>query len=71
MIAAMLKDDEGSKERVRELLDGLEDELHKDIANPATRAALHDIAMVRDYVRDRSPSLKMLLEHLALSVPSK
>ena len=69
IIAAILKDDEGVKERVRELLDGLESELHKKIADPAARAALRDIAIVRDYVRDRSPSLKMLLEHLALSVP--
>jgi len=70
IIAAMLKDDEGIKERVRELLDGIEHELATKISDPAARAALADVAMVRDYVRDRSPSLKMLLEHLALSVPT-
>jgi hypothetical protein len=70
IIAAMLKDDEGVKERVREFLDSLEAELHKKIKDPAARAALGDLGLVRDYLRDRSPSIKMLLEHVALSVPT-
>lgn len=68
-ITKFLKDDEGVKERTRELLDGLEAELYKKISDPKARAALGDISMVRDYLRDRSPSLKMLLEHLAVSLP--
>jgi hypothetical protein len=65
-IATLLKEDD--KERVREFLDAIESQLRPRIGEPKVRAALADIAMVRDYLRDRSPSLKMLLEHLALSL---
>lgn len=68
-IAKLLKDDEGTKERVREFVNALEAELHKRVGEPKAREALADIAMVRDYLRDRSPSLKMLLEHLAIGLP--
>jgi hypothetical protein len=62
--------EDGTKERVRDFLNGLEHELHKRIAKEASaREALEDIAKVRSYVNDRSPSLKMLLEHLAVSIP--
>ena len=67
-IAKMLKDEEGTKERVRDFVNALEIELVKDIKK--NRQVLQDIAMVRDYVCDRAPSLKMLLEHLALSLPT-
>ncbi len=69
-ITKLLKDDENQKERVRDFIQALEAELYKKIPEPAVRQALEDIAMVRDYVRDRSPSLKMLLEHLALALPT-
>ena len=69
-IAALLKDEEDVKERVRGLLDGLELELAKKIDNQKVREGLEDIAKVRSYVGDRSPALKMLLEHLAVSLPS-
>lgn len=71
MIAAMLKDDEGAKERARDFVNALEAELYvrPTRSNTEMREALADIAKVRDYLRDRSPSLKMLLEHLALSIP--
>lgn len=68
-ITKLLKDDEGTKERVRDFINALEIELHKNIQDPKTRQGLVDISMVRDYLRDRSPSLKMLLEHLAVSLP--
>jgi DNA polymerase III delta prime subunit len=70
-IAKMLKDkdEEGTKEIVRDFVNALEVELHKKIADPKVRVALEDVAKVRDYLGDRSPSLKMLLEHLALSLP--
>jgi hypothetical protein len=70
-IAKMLKDkdEEGTKEKVRDFINALEAELHKKIADPKTRQALEDVAKVRDYLGDRSPSLKMLLEHLAVSLP--
>lgn len=69
-ITKLLKDDEGVKDRVRDLLSGIEAELSKKIADPKARLALADVAMVRDYLSDRSPSLKMLLEHLALALPT-
>jgi DNA polymerase III delta prime subunit len=65
-IAKLLKEED--KEKVRDFINALEAELYKKVADPHARAALQDIALVRDYLRDRSPSLKMLLEHLALSV---
>ncbi len=73
-ITALLKDDEGAKERVRALLAGLETQLHgaltKSKGAKEYREALEDIAKVRSYVADRSPSLKMLLEHLAATLPT-
>lgn len=68
-IAEILKDDEGAKEKASELVDGLEVELYKKVQDPKARAGLENVAMVRGYLRDRSPSLKMLLEHLAISLP--
>jgi hypothetical protein len=68
-ITALLKDEENVKERVRELLAGLELELAKHMQNPKARTGLEDIAKVRSYVGDRSPALKMLLEHLAVALP--
>jgi hypothetical protein len=69
-IARLLKDDEGAKERVRDLINALEAELYKRVADGRARRALGDIAMARDYLGDRSPSLKMLLEHLAVALPA-
>ncbi len=71
MIATMLKNEDDTKERVREFVDALESLVARsDLANAQVRQGLEDIAMVRDYLRDRSPSIKMLLEHLALCLPS-
>jgi hypothetical protein len=67
-ITKLLKDDEGTKERVRDFINALEAELYKKAGEPKARQGLEDIAMVRDYLRDRSPSLKMLLEHLAVAL---
>ncbi|MBC7836614.1 hypothetical protein H7X87_02440 [Acetobacteraceae bacterium] len=69
-ITKLLKDDEGVRERVRDLLSGLESELYKNVSkNEEVRSALADIAKVRSYSNDRSPSFKMLLEHLAVVLP--
>ena len=68
-IATLLKDEDNAKERMRDFLDALEAALAPKIKDPAVRAGLGDIAKVRSYVGDRSPALKMLLEHLALSLP--
>jgi hypothetical protein len=69
-VTKLLKDEDNQKERVREFLLELEAELAKKIKNKEARAGLEDIAKVRSYVADRSPSLKMLLEHLALTLPT-
>ncbi|MDE1925212.1 MAG: hypothetical protein KGH79_03455 [Patescibacteria group bacterium] len=69
-IAALLKDEENQKERIRSFLKGLEVELSKYMQNKEAREGLEDIAKVRSYAADRSASLKMLLEHLAAMIPS-
>ncbi|MBX4192009.1 hypothetical protein KW798_00800 [Candidatus Parcubacteria bacterium] len=71
-ITKFLKDDEEVKERARDLVNGLEAELFVRLRKSNTlelRQGLEDISKVRDYLRDRSPSIKMLLEHLALCLP--
>lgn len=68
-IAALLEDEEGAKERVRGFVVALEREFAPQISTPRAREALQDLAKTRSYVNDRSPSLKMLLEHLAISLP--
>jgi len=70
LIAKLLKDDEGVRERVRDFVNALEAELYKKVGEPKARQGLEDIAMVRQYLGDRSPSLKMLLEHLAVALPT-
>ncbi len=67
-IAKLLKDDESTKERVRDFVNALEAELYKKVGEPQARKSLEDISVVRNYLQDRSPSLKMLLEHLALAL---
>ena len=73
-IAKLLKDEEGVRERMREFLNALEKALHASLLKTKggreIREGLEDIARVRSYAGDRSPSLKMLLEHLALSLPT-
>ena len=65
-IAKLLKDDDGAKERAREFINALEQELHKKKAYKG----LEEIQVVRNYLGDRSASLKMLLEHLAVALPT-
>ena len=69
-VAKLLKDEENVRERVREFLDALEAELHPAIKKQEVREGMQDIAKVRSYLGDRSPALKMLLEHLTLSLPT-
>lgn len=72
-VTALIKEEEGAKERVREFVTALEFLLHAaHTQKPSAelREALADIALVRGYLADRSASLKMLLEHLAATVPT-
>ncbi len=72
-IKELLEDEEGVRERVRDFLAALEAALHANLSgSPKQREvaqALEDISKTRSYANDRSPSLKMLLEHLALALP--
>lgn len=82
-IAALLKDDpprlaslgeagEGTRERVREFINALEAELYvrlRKLNTKEARAGLEDIAKIRGYLGDKAPALKMLLEHLAATLP--
>jgi hypothetical protein len=68
-ITKLLKNEDGLRERVRDFLNSIEIELSKDIQNEKAREGLEDIAKVRSYLSDRSPSVKMLLEYLALALP--
>jgi len=72
-IAKLLKEEEGVRERVREFLDALEGTLYTQLKTSKgrkdIREALEDVAKVRSYANDRAPSFKMLLEHMALSLP--
>jgi hypothetical protein len=64
--------DEGVKERIRDFLNELEKALYSNKLsrlNLDIRQGLEDVAKVRSYVADRSPSFKMLLEHLAVTLP--
>ena len=67
-VALLLKDDEGVRERVRDFVNSIEAALHHKQSKEA-RAGLEDVAKVRSYLNDQSPSLKMLLEHLAVTLP--
>ncbi len=69
-ITKLLKDDDGVKDRVRDFVNAIERELVGGLQkSEKSRQGLEDIAMVRDYLSDRAPSMKMLLEHLALALP--
>lgn len=72
MMADMLDADEEEdvKEKVRDFLARFEVALAPKVGeSPAVRASLEDIAKFRSYVNDRSPSLKMILEHFAATLP--
>lgn len=67
LIAKVVEDKE--KNAARELIDGLEALLRKDMKKALVRIALEELSMTRTYLMGPSPSVKMLLEHLALVLP--
>ena len=70
-ITAFLKDEENVRERTRIFLNEVEQVLYKDIeSSKDIREGLADIAHFREYLSDRSPSLKMILEHFAATLPT-
>lgn len=58
--------EEKDKAKAQGLLDGLITELH---GKKGKEAALKELLTARMYVNDRSPSLKLLLEHIACILP--
>ncbi|MDO8518429.1 MAG: hypothetical protein Q7S26_04030 [bacterium] len=74
-ITLFLKDEERIRERVRDFVNGLEVELYRRLNLPGRfnlreiREGLQDIGHFRQYLGDRSPSLKMILEHFAATLP--
>ena len=69
-VASFLKEEEDARERARQFFVELELELYPKIANRDAREGLEDIEHFRQYLSDRSPSLKMILEHLAATLPT-
>lgn len=76
IVADMLDDDETDvKERVRDFLDAVEAVLYMELHKTADKSkqdildGLTDIAHFRQYLGDRAPSLKMILEHFAATLP--
>lgn len=68
LIAKVVEDKE--KHTARELIDDLEALLRSDIQKKPVRAALSELSEMRTYLLGPSPSVKMILEHLALVVPT-
>lgn len=60
-----------AKEDARIFLESLERALHKETPRVTigVAEALQNVITAKRYLSDRSPSLKLLLEHLALTVP--
>ena len=71
-VAAFLKqyEDDDARAHARDFMNALEVLLYPQLAkNREVRGGLQDIAHFRGYLSDRAPSLKMILEHLAATLP--
>lgn len=73
-IAAFLKDEEGVHERVRVFVQDLEEMLYTRLTmgtqpSASLYEALESVTAIRPYLSDRAPSLKMILEHFAATLP--
>ena len=70
MTKAKADDKPKAKEDARRFLAGLESLLYKDMGtNSKIAASLRDIIIAKHELSGRAPSLKLLLEHLALTMP--
>ncbi len=58
------------KEAAYDLVCEIEKRLHERISDTTVRAALEELSSMRSYLMDRSASAKMILEHVALVVPT-
>jgi hypothetical protein len=75
MVKAKVDDKSAAKESAREFLDSLEQALCGELrrvtpANPRYASSLEHVLSAKRTLSERSPSLKLLLEHLVLTVPS-
>ena len=71
-VASWLKAEEDPREHVRAFLNKLEVELYKYRAEmPEIRSSLEEIAHLRQYMSDKAPSSKMILEHFAATLPTQ
>ncbi len=75
IVTEIVKEYKDDRLVARDFLDALEREVYKKF-NPAqtgvqltTIEALSDIALFRGYLSDKSPSIKMIFEHLAAGLP--
>lgn len=68
-ITAMLKEEEWAKDEARNFLNALEAELYAKPTTQDIRDALYEIAHFRNYLADKAPSIKMILEHFAATLP--
>lgn len=75
-VTAFLKnDDEDTREQARNFVNALESLLYEALPKAAEKSkqdildGLTDIAHFRGYLADRAPSLKMILEHFAATLP--
>lgn len=67
-MAADISDEKKAKHEALQFLNGLERELHRVPLNTEFLKKFEAIARARDYMNDRAPSVKMLLEYIALSL---
>src|SRR3989344_910267 len=58
-----------SKNMARDLLNGVEIELCHQIQEPDSVSILSEVMKAKSYLEDRSPSVKLLLEQLAVTIP--
>jgi DNA polymerase III delta prime subunit len=66
----LIEQEEGGTEAAIEFLNALERVLHKK-GGREILMFLEELALMRRYLEGRSPSRKMILEHIALTVPKK
>jgi len=61
--------DRKTKQEILNFLDAVQREIYQQFGvNEKSKASLESLEMARKYFNDRSPSLKMLLEYLALAI---
>ncbi len=68
-LAESVSNEDESKIEIVNFLNALEKEIFQ-AKNPSSSEVLENIEKMRSYASDQSPSLKMILEYLALSIPN-